>query len=109
MGIALVGVAHLLVGDEVVEEDITAQRHDSGIGNAVEDRGHLADDAGALLAEHALGRRRIVEVEVELGGWRLAELGKAVEERRAVSIEQPAGLEGVDAPVLLGEREELRG
>ena len=109
VGIALVGVAHLLVGDEVIEESVPAQRHNARIGNAIEDRRHLADDASALLAEHALGRGRIVEIEIELGRRRLAELGEVVEEHRSVGIEKPAGLQDVDAVVLLGEREELRG
>jgi hypothetical protein len=71
--------------------------------------GHLADDACALLAKAALSPGGVVEVEVDLGGRGLAELGEVVEEHRAVGVEQAAGLQDVDAVVFLGQREELRG
>ena len=109
VGIALVGLAHFRVGDQVIEEGIPAQGHDAGIGQTVQNGGHLADDPGASLAQRAVGGTGIVEVEVHHRLLAFAEFGEVVKKDGAVRVQQLAGLEDIEPVVFLGQREELAG
>ena len=99
-----VGLAHLLVGDEVGEEGraaLGAELHRAG-GEPAHARLDVLDQRLAALAERARGRRGVVEVEVDLRGRGDGELGEVVHHRRAVLgvLHQP--LDAVQQVVLEG-------
>ena len=107
--IALVGLADFTMRDEVIEESIPAQGHDPGVGQAIENGGHLPDDAGALLSERTIAGVGVIKIEVDDGWLAFPEFREVVEQNRAVGIEQLSGLEDVEPVVFLRQREELAG
>ena len=99
-----VGLAHLLVGDEIGEEGraaFGAELHRAG-GEPAHARLDVLDQRLAALAERARGRRGVVEVEVDLRGRGDGELGEVVHHRRPVLgvLHQP--LDAVQQVVLEG-------
>ena len=81
-----IGLAHLLVGDEIGEEGraaFGADLHGPGRepAHAVLD---AFDQRLAAFAQRAGARGRVVEIEVDLGGGRDGELGEVVDHRGAV-------------------------
>ena len=79
-------LAHLLVGDQIGEEGraaFGAQLHLTG-GQPAERVLDALDQRLAALAQRARGRRRVVEIEVDLRRGRDAELGVVVDDGRPV-------------------------